>query len=233
MTGARLLRPLQQLGALVAAATLAGPAPATGVDANAPRHLVRGTLQMEGSVALFRSCGAKGREYAFIDATRGEIAAAYRELAAAPGAPVYMEVRGVVLGAPGDAGRLELRAEGLERGEREGPGCRRVLGRLEALLLGSAPAWQVEIGPSGVTFASLQDRGTLIFPARTGEWPPDGQLRYEGRAADATLALALDPGRCRDALTGNLYALSARAVLNGNEYRGCAIRGRSAAPPAR
>lgn len=218
---------------VIAAALLAGGARAAEPDPKAPRHLMRGTLSMAGEGGVFRTCGSKPREYVFADASRGDVAAVYRELAAAPGAPVYMELRGVVLNLPGEsAGRLELRAERLERAERQGPGCRRTLGRLEALALGSSPAWQAEIAPTGITFASLEDRGMLMFPARTGAWPLDAPLRYEGRSADAQLALALEPGRCRDALTGNLYGIHARAVLNGTEYRGCAIRGRVAVTPA-
>jgi uncharacterized membrane protein len=187
-------------------------------------------LAVEGNVAAFRACGAKGREYELVDESRGDVLALYRELASAPGAPVFMEVRGVVYALPG--GRYALHAERLERAERQGPGCRRALGRLEALVLGSSPAWQVEIAPSGLTFASLEDRGMLMFPARAGEWPADGPLRYEGRSGEATLALTLEPARCRDAVSGNVYALAARAVVNGTEYRGCAIRGRGPAPAA-
>jgi putative lipoprotein len=219
---------------LLAAVLLAAPAVhAADADPAAPRYLVRGAMMMEGAVPVFKACGDKGREYTLVDASDGDVSRVYRELAAAPGAPVFMEIRGVVFSAPAAApARLEFRAERLERAERQGPGCRRALGRLEALALGSSPAWQVEIAPSGVVFASLDERGTMMFPARTGDWPADGALRYEGANGGATLALTLSPERCRDGTTGNLYALAARAVLNGTEYRGCAIRGRSGVTPA-
>jgi len=216
---------------LAALATLAGAAAAADPDPRAARHALRGTLVMQGDAGVFRTCGDKGREHFLVDATGGaEITAAYRELAASPGVPVFMELVGIVVERP--AGALPdraLQAERLARAERSGPGCRRVLGRIEALAIGSAPAWQVEVSPAGVTFASLEERGMLAFPPRTGEWPADGALRYEGRSETGTLSLALEPGRCRDASSGNLYPLTARVVLNGTEYRGCAFRGRSTA----
>lgn len=220
--------------ALIAMALLAvSAAHAADVDPAAQRYLLRGAMRLDDSVAVFKACGDKGREYTLVDGSGGDVTRVYRELAATTGAPVFMEVRGVVLRpAAGGPARLELYAEKLERAERQGPGCRRALGRLEALVLGSSPAWQVEIAPSGVVFASLDDRGTLMFPARTGDWPTDGALHYEGASVGAALALTLTPERCRDGVTGNVYALTARAVLNGTEYRGCAIRGRFGVTPA-
>jgi uncharacterized membrane protein len=95
--------------------------------------------------------------------------------------------------------------------------------------MGSSPAWQVELARAGVTFASLEQPGMLIFPAHGAAWPPGTELRYSASSDAGTLALTLRPERCRDAASGNLYALSALAVLNGQEYRGCAFRGRPAA----
>jgi uncharacterized membrane protein len=217
---------------LAALALLAGPAAAADPDPRTARHALRGMLTMQGDAGVFRACGDKGREYLLVDASQGgEIAAAYRDLAASPGAPVFMELVGVVLQSPpGVRPDRALQAERLARAERTGPGCRRVFGRIEALALGASPAWQIEISPVGVTFASLEERGMLAFPPRGGDWPADGALHYEGRSPAGTLFLDLEPARCRDSSTGNLYPLTARAVLNGTEYRGCAFRGRSAAP---
>jgi uncharacterized membrane protein len=219
---------------LAALVMLAGAAAAADPDPRTARHALRGTLAMHGDAGVFRTCGEKGREYLLVDASSGgEIAAAYRELAASPGAPVFMELVGVVLESPpGVRPDRALQAERLARAERTGPGCRRVVGRIEALALGASPAWQIEVSPAGVTFASLEERGMLAFPPRGGDWPAEGALRYEGRSPAGTLALDLEPGRCRDPSTGNLYPLSARAVLNGTEYRGCAFRGRPPAPAA-
>jgi uncharacterized membrane protein len=215
-------------------AALAFQASAAVADPRALQHTLRGTVVMQGEGGVFRTCGDKGREYLLVDATgRGEIAAVYREMAPSAGAPVFMELAGTVVERPAGAQPdRALQAARLARAERTGPGCRRVLGRIEALAVGSSPPWQVEVSAAGVTFASLEERGMLAFPARAGEWPAEGALRYEGQSAAGTLSVALEPGRCREASSGNLYPLTARVVLNGTEYRGCAFRGRTVAAAA-
>ena len=85
-----------------------------------------------------------------------------------------------------------------------------------------------------MTFAAIDPPGMKMFPPYAGEWPASGGIRYEGAAEGGTLSIALEPARCRDAATGNLYSLAARVQINGAEHRGCAFRGRAgtAAPGA-
>jgi uncharacterized membrane protein len=218
---------------LIAAGTAHAAAPE--IDPRVPRSIMRGTLVVEAGAATFRTCGEKGRAYLVTDATREtELARVYGELAPRAGAPVFMELRGVVLAAPADAKTDRLvHAEAIERAEREGPGCRRPIGRFDALVIGSAPAWQIEVSRAGVTYAAIDPPGMKMFPPYSGEWPASGGIRYEGAADGGTLSVVLEPGRCRDAATGNLYSLTARVQFNGTEYRGCAFRGRAAtATPA-
>ncbi len=223
----RLIAVLALLGA-------AAPLGAAELDPRHPRFLLRGMVTLDGATATFRTCGEKGRDYTVVDASSdASLSAAYRELAAQPGAPVFMALRGAVLAAPAGARiERELHVEAVERAEKQGPGCRRALGRIEALALGGTPAWQIELSPAGVTYASLDERGTLVFPPVGTAWDADGALRYEGRTETATLSLALEPGRCRDTATGNWYPLSAQVVLNGTAYRGCAFRAYGRAAPA-
>lgn len=215
-------------------ATAAHAAPPE-IDPRVPRSILRGMLVVEAGAATFRTCGEKGRDYLVTDATREiELVRVHGELAPRPGAPVFMELRGVVVAAPPDAkiDRL-VHAEAIERAEREGPGCRRPIGRFDALVIGSTPAWQIEISRAGVTFAAIDPPGMKMFPPYTGEWPSVGGIRYEGTAESGALSIALEPSRCRDAATGNLYSLAARVQFNGADYRGCAFRGRAgAATPA-
>jgi putative lipoprotein len=221
---------MKRLAAALLLCALAPLAAAAEPEPRDQRFALRGMVTVEGNVARLRTCGDKGRDYTLVDETRsGDVTAAYRELVTGSGIPVFMELHGTVFAAPAGASiDRELRVEAVERAEKQGPGCRRMLGRIEALALGAGPAWQIEISSVGVTFASLDERGMLVFPPRSGAWPADGTLRYEGRSGAGTLALVLAPGRCRDSATANWYPMSARVVLNGAELRGCAMRGRVA-----
>jgi uncharacterized membrane protein len=217
-------------------AATAAHAAAPEIDPRVARSIMRGTVVVESGTATFRTCGEKGREYLLTDATREtELTRAYGELAPRPGAPVFMELRGVVIAAPADA-KIDriVHAEAIERAEREGPGCRRPIARFDALVIGSTPAWQIEISRAGVTYAAIDPPGMKMFPPYTGEWPAAGGIRYDGTAESGALSIVLEPARCRDAATGNLYSLAARVQFNGTEYRGCAFRGRAgmAAPAA-
>ena len=217
-------------------AATAAHAAAPEIDPRVPRSILRGTVMVESGAATFRTCGEKGRDYSLTDATReGELLRLYGELASRGGAPVFMELRGVVAAAPADA-RIDrvVLAEAVERAEREGPGCRRPIGRFDALVIGSTPAWQIEISRAGVTYAAIDPPGMKMFPPFSGEWPTSGAVRYEASTEGGTLTIALEPARCRDAASGNVYSLAARVLFNGNEYRGCAFRGRAgtAAPAA-
>lgn len=220
---------MRPLAAALVMLCAAAPIAAADRDTHHPRHALRGTVTLDGAGATLRTCGDKGRDYAVVDATGGgEVTAAYRELAPQPGAPVFMELRGAVIATPPGA-RVDraLHVEAVERAEKQGLGCRRPLARFDALAIGSAPAWQIEVSRAAVTFASLDERGMLVFPPHGSEWPGEGALRYDGRSDAGHLAFAFEPGRCRDAATGNWYPLAARVVLNGTEYRGCAFRGRA------
>jgi uncharacterized membrane protein len=219
--------------AIALAFFVAGGAVAAGaeIDPRAPRSIMRGTVTIESGNATFRTCGDKGRDYLLVDASREtELTRLYAELAPRAGVPVFMELRGVVVSAPADA-RIDraVHAEAIERAEREGPGCRRPINRFDALVIGSSPAWQVEISRAGVTFAAIDPPGMKIFPPYAGEWPAAGGVRYDGKAESGVLSIVLEPMRCRDAVTGNLYSLAARVQFNGTEYRGCAFRGRAGA----
>lgn len=217
------------LSGLIAATAL--HAAAREIDPRAPRSILRGTLVVEAGAATFRTCGDKGRDYLVTDATREtEVTRVYGELAPRAGAPVFMELRGVVVAAPVDA-RIDrlIHAEAIERAEREGPGCRRAIGRFDALVFGSSPSWQIEISRAGVTYAAIDPPGMKMFPPFTGDWPAAGGIRYDGTAESGALSIVLEPARCRDAATGNLYSLAARVQFNGTEYRGCAFRGRTGA----
>lgn len=225
---------MRRAAAALAMTALAGIAVAADLDPAVPRHTLRGLVTVENGEPALRACGRDGRRYALVDAAGGEVLRTYADLAAGPGAPVFMELRGAVLegpaGAAGTAPPRILHAEALERAEREGPGCRAALGRIDARAAGTDPAWQAEFTRAGVTFASLRQPGMLMFAAHTAAWQPGEPLRYSGTSDGSALELVLTPERCRDAKTGNVYSLSAIARLNGEEYRGCAYRGRAAAP---
>lgn len=87
-----------------------------------------------------------------------------------------------------------------------------------------APVWAVEVTEAKMEW--LQDKGEAITIDLPKEDDTEGAVSYEGRNDQHTLQVIIESQTCRDPTTEEFFAYSARAVLDGKEFRGCARVGR-------
>jgi uncharacterized membrane protein len=90
---------------------------------------------------------------------------------------------------------------------------------------GSEPSWSVEVGDSSIVWRQPADPKEITLAAPQTQ-DAEGAVRYHAAGAGHDLQLLVDAQTCRDPMSGELFAYSARAVLDGKEFSGCARVGK-------
>jgi uncharacterized membrane protein len=191
--------------------------------------LKRGLILVSGQTATFQPCGSDTVLW-IIDQSDGSYQAVVG--IAQPNEPLYAEARGERSPAPsgepaasGYTGAFVLE-QILYAGEpAAGVGCDGPAPAYIVRARGSEPPiWTVEVTEPKMEW--MQDQGEAITVESPQEADTEGAVSYEGRNAQHALQLIIDAQVCRDPTTEEFFAYSARAVLDGKEFRGCARVGR-------
>lgn len=184
----------------------------------------RGFFISNGKVNQFQTCGAPQVLWA-VDKS-GEMNAVYEKLHSRQGSPMDVEVVGIVGPAPAEALALQLTQQltitKLRRASSEGNGCTEDLGPVEFRSFGADPKWSSEIYPRGGISLIRASESRTEFPYE----PPKvtGAARvYSSKNKDHTFEITITEERCVDPSTGNLYAYSVAALLDGKPIKGCAV----------
>lgn len=90
---------------------------------------------------------------------------------------------------------------------------------------GTEPFWAVEVHESQMVWRQPDDPKEVVLSAPQTE-DAEGAVRYRASGGGHTIEVAIDSQPCRDAMSGEFFAYSARAVLDGKELSGCARVGR-------
>jgi uncharacterized membrane protein len=90
---------------------------------------------------------------------------------------------------------------------------------------GNEPSWSVEVGDSNIVWRQPADPKEITLAAPQTQ-DAEGAVRYHAAGNGHDLELLVDAQTCRDSMSGELYAYSARAVLDGKEFSGCARVGK-------
>ena len=90
---------------------------------------------------------------------------------------------------------------------------------------GSEPFWAVEVGDSSIVWRQPADPKEIALGAPQTQ-DAEGAVRYHAAGNGHDLELLVDAQTCRDPMSGELFAYSARAVLDGKEFSGCARVGK-------
>jgi putative lipoprotein len=198
------------------------PASATTVDDRGPAR--RGTVEAQGSDLMFRECGATESSVEKLIDPSGEVAGAVKSLATPAGRPIYVEVTGEPSGgvAAFNVSRL-VRA----RGPHGGVLCEAPVFAGDYTASGNEPFWSVEILENGIVFHSPEEpKGTTypygLSPNATGTIEYATKLPSPGAS---TLDVIIEPGRCVDSMSGEIFGFKAHAVRNGKKLEGCAAAG--------
>jgi uncharacterized membrane protein len=90
---------------------------------------------------------------------------------------------------------------------------------------GTEPFWAVEVNDAGIVWKQASEPKEIALGAPQTQ-DAEGTVRYHAGSNGHELELLVDAQVCRDAMSGEFFAYSARAVLDGKEFNGCARVGR-------
>ena len=184
----------------------------------------RGFFISNGKVNQFQTCGAPQVLWA-VDKS-GEMNAVYEKLNTRQGSPLDVEVVGTVGPAPPEAAAIQLTQQltitKLRRASSEGNGCTEDLGPVEFRAFGSEPKWSSEIYPRGGISLIRAAESRTEFPYVPAKVTGAARL-YESKNKDHTFEVTITEERCVDPSSGNLYAYSVTALLDGKPMKGCAV----------
>ena len=90
---------------------------------------------------------------------------------------------------------------------------------------GNEPFWAVEVGESGIVWRQPAEPKEIALGAPQTQ-DAEGAVRYHASGNGHELELLVDAQTCRDSMSGELFAYSARAILDGKEFSGCARVGK-------
>jgi uncharacterized membrane protein len=90
---------------------------------------------------------------------------------------------------------------------------------------GSEPFWAVEVGDAGIVWRQPAEPKEIALGAPQTQ-DAEGAVRYHASGNGHQLELLIDARTCRDPMSGELFAYSARAVLDSKEFTGCARVGK-------
>ena len=90
---------------------------------------------------------------------------------------------------------------------------------------GNEPSWAVEVGDDRIVWRQPTDPKEIVL-AEPQTQDAEGAVRYHASGDGHELKLLVDAQTCRDSMSGELFAYSARAVLDGKEFSGCARVGK-------
>jgi uncharacterized membrane protein len=104
-------------------------------------------------------------------------------------------------------------------------GCDEPAARYIVMARGTEPFWAAEVGDAGIVWRQPAEPKEIALGAPQKQ-DSEGAVRYHASGNGHDLELLIDAQVCRDAMSGEFFAYSARAVLDTREFSGCARVGR-------
>lgn len=188
----------------------------------------RGAFLFGKKIRSFTECGETD-ELWVIDKTGGTLQPARGLLAIPPNKPMFVVVRGTRAKAPVKglgkdyAGTLIMKELIHASNPNESLGCRDPHHDYAYKAQGNEPGWTITVSTDEIAFHSINTT-PLSFPAaslmRNGE-----TTHIETSSEHHELTLEMTEGLCLDMMSGEQFGWSARAILDGTRYTGCAKQG--------
>lgn len=205
------------------------PEPTTTEPAAADSSLAikRGIAMLAHDRMTFRPCREKA-ELWILDQTDGVLTQAFA--AETQGGPtmLYIEAYGERAPVAEDVPEARVYAgtfvleEVLYAGvEGEVRGCQAPPQDYVVAARGSEPFWLVEVRQDAMIWRQPNDPKEIMLGAPQTE-NVEGAARYHARTGEHELYLMIDAQACRDPMSGEFFAYSAKALLDGKEFTGCA-----------
>lgn len=86
---------------------------------------------------------------------------------------------------------------------------------------GNEPFWVLEVSEHAMRWKQLDLPAPIEFDAPDAE-NLDGAERYHAASGEHRLELLVEMQSCQDSMSGEMFAFSAKVVLDGREFTGCA-----------
>jgi uncharacterized membrane protein len=208
------------------------PAPvAETAPADSGLSIKRGIAMVAQDRTTFRPCGENIELWLF-DQTDGVLAQAFAAEATKGPAMIYIEAYGERAPVADDIpdarayGGTFVLEEVLYAGvQGEIRGCDAAPENYIVAARGSEPFWSVQVRDDGMLWKQPDDPKEIALGAPQTQ-DSEGAVRYHASGAGHELELLIDARACRDPMSGEFFAYSAKAVLDAKEFSGCARVGR-------
>lgn len=215
------------------------PVPLPEADATAPQPaapvtdsglaIKRGILTVDEERVTFRACGTEA-EWWVADQTPEQHTRTFIDEAPAAPAELYVEVYGErAVSAEAQAGEYEaaliLEEVLYAAAAGETRGCGAPAAEYVVSARGNEPFWNVEVRDESVRWRQPSEPREIVFGAPQTQ-DAEGEVHYSASAGEHRLDLMIHAQPCRDSMSGEYFAYTAKAVLDRKEFTGCARVGR-------
>lgn len=209
-----------------AASNASSPAPPENIPAESSLAIKRGMVTLATGRTTYRPCDETADLW-LLDQTDGVLRQAFQTLS--DPATLYIEAYGErtqvppsVATARGYAGALILEEVlyAVQRPQTDSS-CDARAPTYVVAAGGAEPFWSAEIREQEILWRqAAAPREILMQIPATAD--AEGTVSYRGVAQGYELEMDIEGQPCRDAASGEYFAYSARASLNGREFNGCA-----------
>jgi uncharacterized membrane protein len=164
--------------------------------------------------------GGEGRPRDLVDRTNGDLARTYAALGGAEGRPVYMEVRTVEeAGAQAWAGPMMV-LDVRRAAQMSSRACNELWGYTDLRARGNEPFWLVSVAGSVLSVTRPGATPLHMGPVQVDVQGTGRVYRVVTRTRRVELRVA--DRRCVDGMSGEQFALSVEASIDGEVLTGCA-----------
>jgi uncharacterized membrane protein len=207
------------------------PAPAQPDAADSSLSIKRGIVMLAQDRMTFSPCNEKA-ELWLLDQSDGVLMQTFASEMQRGPAKLYVEAYGERAPVAEDiaeskayAGTFVLEQVTYAGVQGQVRGCDAPAPNFVVAARGAEPAWAVEVGDSSIVWRQPADPKEIALSAPQTQ-DAEGTVRYHAAGDGHELELLVDAQSCRDPMSGELFAYSAHAVLDGKEFSGCARVGK-------
>lgn len=202
---------------------------AATTDAEPPAEsslsIKRGVVTLAAERTTYRPCDEK-TDLWLLDQTDGVLRQVFP--AASEAAPIYIEAYGERTQAPQDVaiargypGAFILEEVLYAAQLKDGKGCEPEAPAYVVAARGAEPFWSADIKEKEIMWREDKPPREILLQVPAAA-DAEGTVSYRGQAQGYELEMEIEGQPCRDAASGEYFAYSARASLNGKEFNGCA-----------
>lgn len=206
---------------------LAEPVP----PADSSLSIKRGVIMLAQDRMTFRPCDEKV-ELWLLDQSDGSLRQTFGEEMQKGPAMLYVEAYGErapvaddIAEARAYAGTFVLEEVLYAGVQAQVRGCAEPAATYIVAARGTEPFWAVEVSDGGIVWRQAEEPKQIALGAPQTQ-DAEGAVRYHASGDGHDLELLVDAQTCRDAMSGEYFAYSARAVLDTKQFSGCARVGR-------